>query len=61
MAIPSFRSFLRPVLEVMAEQDETINPRVKLVPIIKEHMKFSDEEAAERLESGGNRLQNRVG
>jgi restriction system protein len=61
MAIPSFRSFLRPVLQIMAEQDEVVNPRAKLVPIIKEKMKFSDEEAAEKLESGGNRLQNRVG
>lgn len=55
MAIPSFRSFLRPVLQIMAEQDEVVNPRAKLVPIIKEKMKFSDEEAAEKLESGGNR------
>ena len=61
MAIPSFRSFLRPVLEVMASHDEIVNPRAKLVPIIKEKMKFSDEEAIEKLESGGNRLQNRIG
>ncbi|MCB9085217.1 MAG: restriction endonuclease [Bdellovibrionaceae bacterium] len=61
MAIPSFRSFLRPVLEIMAEINEVSNPRAKLVPIVKEKMGFSDEEAAERLESGGNRLQNRVG
>lgn len=61
MAIPSFRSFLRPVLEVMANQDEVTNPRAKLVPVVKESMGFSDEEAAERLESGGLRLQNRVG
>lgn len=61
MAIPSFRSFLRPVLEIMADQKEVVNPRAKLVPIVKEKMGFSDEEAAERLESGGLRLQNRVG
>lgn len=61
MAIPSFRSFLRPVLEVMASHDEVVNPRAKLVPIIKEKMNFSDEEAVEKLESGGNRLQNRIG
>ncbi len=61
MSIPSFRSFLRPVLEVMANQDEVVNPRAKLIPVIKEKMNFSDEEALEKLDSGGNRLQNRVG
>lgn len=61
MAIPSFRSFLRPVLEVMASHDEVLNPRSKLVPIIKDKMNFSDDDAAEKLESGGNRLQNRIG
>lgn len=61
MAIPSFRSFLRPVLEVMEQEREVVNPRAKLVPIIKEKMGFSDEEATERLESGGFRLQNRIG
>ncbi|MBP9709008.1 MAG: hypothetical protein KBD78_15335 [Oligoflexales bacterium] len=61
MTIPSFRSFLRPVLEVVATQKEITNPRLNLVPIVKEKMGFSDEEAAERLESGGLRLNNRVG
>lgn len=61
MAIPSFRSFLRPVLEVMSSHDEVVNPRAKLVPIIQQKMGFSAEEAAEKLESGGFRLQNRVG
>lgn len=61
MAIPSFRSFLRPVLELMASYEEVVNPRAKLVPLIKEKMNFSDEEALEQLESGGNRLRNRIG
>ncbi len=61
MAIPSFRSFLRPVLEAMSEVDQINNPRTSLVPIIKQKMQFSDEEASEKLESGGNRLENRVG
>lgn len=61
MAIPSFKSFLRPVLEVMADHGEVVNARAKLVPIIKEKMNFSDDEAGEQLESGGNRLQNRIG
>jgi restriction system protein len=61
MAIPSFRVFLRPVLEAMANVGELNQPRSSLVPIVKEQMKFSDEEAAEKLESGGNRLQNRIG
>jgi restriction system protein len=59
--IPDFRSFLRPVLEVVAEQKEINNPRSKLVPIIKDRMGFSDTEASEKLESGGFRLPNRVG
>ena len=61
MPIPSFRSFLRPVLEVMAEQGEVTSPRNALVPIIQKKMGFSDEEASEKLESGGLRLRNRIG
>lgn len=61
MAIPSFSAFLRPVLEAMRDAGELSQPRFTLVPTIKERMKFSEEEASERLESGGNRLQNRIG
>ena len=61
MAIPSFRIFLRPVLEAMADAGELSQPRLNLVPTITERMKFSENEASEKLESGGNRLQNRVG
>ena len=61
MAIPGFRIFLRPVLELMAEKREVPNARHSLVPLVKDKMKFSDDEAAERLDSGGNRLANRVG
>jgi restriction system protein len=61
MSIPDFRSFLRPVLEQVAELESVINPRATLVPLVKDRMGFSDLEASERLESGGNRLQNRVG
>ena len=61
MPIPSFRSFLRPVLEIVAEKKEISNPRLNLVPAVKEKMQFTDEDAAERLDSGGLRLNNRVG
>lgn len=61
MAIPSFRQFLRPVLELMAELGEVNNPRANLVPKVKEKMNFTDQEATEKLDSGGNRLENRVG
>lgn len=61
MSIPSFRSFLRPVLETMAELKEVQDPRTKSEPLIVQKMKFTDEEVAERLESGGSRLKNRIG
>ncbi len=61
MSIPSFRSFLRPVLETMAELKEVQDPRTNLEPLIVQKMKFTDEEVAERLESGGSRLKNRIG
>ena len=61
MAIPSFRVFLRPVLELMSEVQEIHNPRNRLVSLIQKKMNFSETEAAERLDSGGNRLSNRVG
>lgn len=59
--IPNFKSFLRPVLEVVAEQKEVHNPRTKLVPIIKNKMGFSDAEASEKHQNGGFRLVGRVG
>ncbi len=61
MTIPGFKTFLRPVLEIMAEIREVTNARSKLVPLVQKKMNFSDAEASEKLESGGNRLSNRVG
>lgn len=60
MAIPSFRIFLRPVLEIVASRREVQNARRSLIPIVQEKIHFSDAEAAERLDSAGNRLANRV-
>lgn len=59
MAIPGFKVFLRPTLEVINSLTEV--PRSKIVQLVKDKMGFSDEEANERLESGQSRLQNRVG
>jgi restriction system protein len=61
MTIPSFRIFLRPVLELVSEKKEVPNARNSLVPFVQQKMNFSDTEAGERLDSGGNRLSNRVG
>lgn len=61
MAIPSFNQFLRPVLELISELEKVEAPRVALVPLIKEKMNFGDQDAAEKLDSGGNRLENRIG
>jgi len=61
MAIPGFKVFLKPVLEIMASEGSVANPRHTLVSLVKDKMGFSDEEASEQLESGGLRLKNRVG
>jgi len=61
MAVPGFKAFLRPVLEVVSEQVTVKSPRRTLVPFVKEKMKLSDEDVLETLNSGGNRLRNRVG
>lgn len=61
MAVPGFRYFLRPVLELVAEKREVLNARNSLIVPVKEKMGLSDQDAAERLDSGGNRLANRVG
>lgn len=61
MAIPSFRSFLRPVLEIMAEVEIVQDPRTNLEPLIVKKMGFTEQEVAERLVSGGSRLKNRIG
>jgi restriction system protein len=59
MTIPSFKSFLRPTLEIIASLKEV--PRSNIVQLVQEKMHFNEEESNERLESGQNRLQNRVG
>ncbi len=59
MAIPGFKVFIRPTLEVIAKLKEV--PRSEIVELVREGMQLTDEEASERLESGQNRLQNRVG
>lgn len=60
MAIPKFRDFLRPVLEVFSERGESTTTRSELVDLVKHKMSISDEDATERLESGGYRLRNRT-
>lgn len=61
MAIPGFSAFLRPALELVVEYKEINQARSTLTHYTKELMGFTDEEAAERLNSGGSRLANRVG
>jgi restriction system protein len=61
MAVPGFRYFLRPVLELVAEKKEVSNARNGLIIPVREKMCLTDQDAAERLDSGGNRLANRVG
>lgn len=61
MAIPSFSKFLRPTLEIVAERNKIESARKKMRDPIIEKMAFSEKEAAERLNSGGSRLLNRIG
>lgn len=59
MAIPSFKVFLRPTLELICDLQEV--SRSKIVQLVREKLQFTDEESNERIASGQNRLQNRVG
>jgi restriction system protein len=61
MAVPGFRYFLRPVLELVADKKEVSNARNSLIIPVKEKMRLTEQDAAERLDSGGNRIANRVG
>jgi restriction system protein len=61
MPIPGFKIFLRPVLEALNEHNELAMPRTSLMPIIKEKMNLTEDECSEKLDSGGNRLHNRIG
>lgn len=59
MAIPGFKIFIRPTLELIAKLNEV--QRSEIVELVRNEMHLTDEEASERLESGQIRLQNRVG
>jgi restriction system protein len=61
MSLPAFQKFLRPVLEVIAEHSPMDSARQKIPVIIASKMRFSDEEKAEILPSGGSRLRSRCG
>jgi len=58
MAIPGFKSFLRPTLEIVCSFKEV--HRSKIIELVSKKMHFNEAELNERLESGKNRLQNRV-
>jgi restriction system protein len=59
--IPEFKLFLKPVLEVIAEKGRVERPRVALLDDVANRLNLSPEARSERLESGDNRLSNRVG
>lgn len=61
MSIPGFAHFLRPVLELVAEKGNIESARKSLLMPLIQKMGFTDEDASERLPSGGSRLASRCG
>jgi len=57
MAVPDFQALLRPTLELFAEGKTSIK---ECIPILKQRLAISEEDAEETLQSGQTVLYNRA-